>query len=560
MTIVPQWEFASQDRETIALLAESSNLSWLAAHLLHCRGVTTPSEMEAFLNPCGGALTDPFALSDMHQAVERITRARDHAEKVLVYGDYDADGVTSTALLVRALRRFGLRDCSWYVPNRIRDGYGLNPAAIEGAKRDGIALIITVDNGITANEAADEAQRLGVDLIVTDHHALGPELPKACAVINPKRDDPSSPFRDACGAAVAFKLAVALTNEIRDLSLVALATVADLVPLQGENRTLVARGLAEMAGDSLPGLEALARSAKLKPGEIIAESIAFQISPRLNAPGRLGDAQASVNLLLSSSIEEAESLAKELEAINVRRREIDAAIFEDTKESFQRQLEEGRRSIVLANRDWNPGVIGIVASKIHGRCGLPVVLIAIDDEGIGRGSARSAYGFNLVEALSGCASYLEKFGGHENAAGMTILEGNVDSFSEAFEAEAKRWFSAEEPSHTIEIDAPLAFTEIDGNLLRTIDRLEPFGQANPSPVFSTHGVRIVPDSYRELRGGHVRCTVTHDGEEFTAIGFGMVEQFSELALDAPFDIAYTPRFNTWRGETTIQLGLKDVRP
>ncbi|MCH7959517.1 MAG: single-stranded-DNA-specific exonuclease RecJ [Candidatus Hydrogenedentes bacterium] len=560
MSITPQWNFASQDRDAIASLVERSKLPWLAVHLLHRRGVRTPSEMEDFLNPCGGALTDPFALSDMREAVERITRARDHGEKVLVYGDYDADGVTSTALLVRALRRFGLENCSWYVPNRIRDGYGLNVAAIEGAKRDGITLVITVDNGIMANEAADEAQRLGVDLIITDHHALGQELPRACAVINPKRDDPNSPFRDACGAAVAFKLACALTKETHDLSLVALATVADVVPLKGENRTLVARGLSEMASDSLPGLEALARSAKLKPGEILAESIAFQMGPRLNAPGRLGDANASVNLLLSSSIEEAESLAKQIEAINVQRREVDAAIFEDAEEAFQRQLEDGRRSIVLANRGWNPGVIGIVASKIHGRCGLPVVLIAIDDEGIGRGSARSAYGFNLVEALSGCAPYLEKFGGHENAAGMTVLEGNVDTFSDAFEAEAERWFSAGGPSRTLEIDAPLAFTEIGGNLLRTIDRLEPFGQDNPSPVFSTHGVRIVPDSYRELRGGHVRCTVTHDGEEFTAIGFGLVEQFSELALDAPFDIAYTPKFNSWRGETTIQLELKDVRP
>ncbi|MCH7908083.1 MAG: single-stranded-DNA-specific exonuclease RecJ, partial [Candidatus Hydrogenedentes bacterium] len=452
------------------------------------------------------------------------------------------------------------QECSWYVPNRIRDGYGLNVAAIEGAKRDGITLMITVDNGIMAHEAADEAQRLGVDLIITDHHALGPKLPTACAVINPKRDDPSSPFRDACAAAVAFKLAVALTNETRDLSLVALATVADLVPLQGENRTLVARGLSEMASASLPGLEALARSAKLKPEEIRAESIAFQISPRLNAPGRLGDANASVNLLLSSSIEEAESLAKQLETINVQRREVDAAIFEDTEEAVQRQLEEGRRSIVLAKRGWNQGVIGIVASKIHARCALPVVLIAIDDEGLGRGSARSGYGFNLVEALSGCASCLEKFGGHENAAGMTILEGNVDNFSDAFEAEAERWFSGGAPVRTLEIDAPLAFTEIDANLLRTIDRLEPFGQANPSPVFSTHGVRIVPGSYRELRGGHVRCTVTHDQEEFTAIGFGLLERFSELDLDAPFDIAYTPKFNSWRGETTIQLELKDVRP
>lgn len=560
MSITSQWNFASQDREGIALLAQSSDLPWLVAHLLHCRGVQTPSEMEDFLNPWGGALSDPFALSDMHQAVERITHARDHAEKVRVYGDYDADGVTSTALLVRALRRFGVQDCSWYVPHRIRDGYGLNVAAVEDAKRDGIALLITVDNGIMAHEAAEEAQRQGVDLIITDHHALGPELPSACAVINPKRDDPNSPFWNACGAAVAFKLAVALTGEVHDLPLVALATVADVVPLQGENRILVARGLAEMTTQPIPGIQALARLAKLKLGEILSESIAFQLSPRLNAPGRLDDAKLSVELLLSTSIEDAEPLARKLETINVQRREVDKVIFEDAEESFEQQIQQGRRSIVLAERDWNPGVIGIVASKIHARCGLPVLLIAIDEEGVGRGSARSGYGFNLVEALSRCASFLEKYGGHENAAGMTVLEENIEAFSDAFEVEAKRWFSDEEPARTVEIDAPLAFTEIDGTLLRTIARLEPFGQANPSPVFSTHGVRIVPDSYRELDGGHVRCTLAHDGEEFAAIGFGLAEQFSELDLDTPFDIAYTPSFNTWRGNTAIQLGLKDVRP
>lgn len=555
-----KWVLPQEDREGTRQLATGLRVPGVIAQLLRARGVGTVEEAQSFLNAREAPLSDPFELSDMDKAVARIAAARDAGEHVRVFGDYDVDGMSATAILYRGLRRFGLEDVSYRMPDRLTEGYGINAQSVERAASEKVDVLVTVDNGIAAYDAAEAAAQQGIDLIVTDHHHLEMPLPCAHAVINPKRDDPRSPSADACGAAVAFKLCTALTGSPADLDLVALATVADVVPLRNENRTLVELGLQEIAEGSHLGLLALVRKAGLRPKEMRAENIAFQLAPRINASGRLGDANLGVQLLLTDSDEEAGLLASKLDALNVERRRIEEGILEDAREEIEATLDRDRRTIVLARKGWHPGVIGIVAARLQNAYWRPVVLIAIDEKGQGRSSCRSTPDFNIVEALGACRNLLVKHGGHHAAAGMTIESNRIEEFKEAFEAEARDKISDGERCRELIVDALLSLSEIDGDLLRAIDALEPFGSANPAPLFASFGVTIVPGSVRELRGGHLKCRVKHGARSFGAIGFNLAEEFSLYDSPQEVDIAYRPKFNTWRGETTIQLELKGIRP
>ncbi|HEX73217.1 MAG TPA: single-stranded-DNA-specific exonuclease RecJ [Candidatus Hydrogenedentes bacterium] len=554
------WTIADMDRARTRALAEATGLPHIIAQLLLQRGAATADEARHYLQPSVAHLSDPFSLTGMRAAVERITQARDHDEHVLIFGDYDVDGIAAAALLINGLKRFGLQRVTHGMPLRLTEGYGLNAEHVAVARAEGVNLIITVDNGISAHEAARRAKDLGIDLLITDHHAIEEGLPEACAVINPKQDSPDHPARNLCGAGVAFKLSMALNGTPNDLDIAALGTVADIVPLTGENRIIVALGLRHMARYERLGLSKLAAEAGLSLRDISSEKIGFQLGPRLNAAGRLNDGRAALQLLLSDCPIEAGRIAAALNEANEERRSIERGIFEAAVEELDACFDPRQRSIVLARRGWHVGVIGIVASRINAEYNRPVVLIALDEEGVGRGSARSGPNFDMMAALTECQEYLERFGGHRSAAGLTLAEEAVPAFRSAFEAAALRQLGAGELLPELTVDVVASFSQLDGALLKTLEQLEPFGHGNPAPIFCSAGVELVPSSARIIKDNHLRMALRQGDVVLSAIGFFMAERYFTEGLPSSLDIAYIPQLNTYRNETSVQLLLKDYRP
>lgn len=553
------WHIAEQDRVRATALGRDAGVPPIVAHLLMMRGVDSPDAAREFLNPSLSQLSDPFRLTGVREAVARIATARERGEHVRVFGDYDVDGIAATALLFFGLRRFGIARVSYGMPQRLIEGYGISAEHVDAAQRDGVSLLITVDNGVRAYDAAQRAREHGIDLIITDHHAVDGPLPDALAVVNPKRESPEHPAANLCGAGVAFKLSEALNGTRNDLDLAALATVADIVPLLGENRALVALGLRHMAKYARVGLERLATVAGLNVRELRARHLGFHLAPRLNASGRIGDGMAALQLLLSDSPAEAQGLALELNRANEERRAIENAIFEDALAELDASFRPEQRGIVLARHGWHSGVIGIVATRIQSRYYRPVVLIAIDEDGIGKGSARGIPGFDTVGAFGACERHCIQYGGHRAAAGLTLREEELPAFREAFEAEALRQLGPDEIACTLDIDGLVSFSEIDGGFMNTLAHLEPFGHMNASPVFCALGVDVVPHSPRLLNGGHLRFSARQAGRVFEAVGFTLADTFPPDRLPSRVDIAFTPELNVWRGETSIQLILKDLR-
>jgi single-stranded-DNA-specific exonuclease len=554
------WKIADQDRPAVRGLADALDIPPVVAHLLLMRGIDNADAGKDFLAPSISQLSDPFLLTDMDRAVERITRARETAEKILLFGDYDVDGISGLAILNNAFKRFGIADFTYAMPRRLAEGYGLAPEHVEAAKAEGVSLIVTVDNGISSHEAADRARERGLDLIITDHHTLEGRLPEAVAVVNPRRETPDHPMAHLCGAGVAFKLSTALNGTPNDLDIAALGTVADIVPLLGENRVLVALGLKHMAKYERVGLARLASAARISLQEITSERIGFQLGPRLNAAGRLDDGLMALRLLLSECPDEAGRMAHELNLANEERRQIERRIFEEACEEVDNCMTPAQRSLVLARSGWHAGVIGIVASRLETKYNRPAVLITIDEKGTGRGSARSGPGFNMIEAFQRCQKHLERFGGHKSAAGLSIPEKNIAAFRADFEQEAARQLGDSEPVRELAIDALVSFSEIDSGLIRALEKLEPVGHGNPAPVFCALGVSVAPQSARILKDKHLKLALRQDESVFPAIGFNMAEIFYTEDLSRPVDAAFTPQFNNWRNETTIQLVLRDIRP
>ena len=555
-----RWEIAEVDRAASGELARSLRVPRIVAHILMRRGVSDIEGGRRFLHPSIEHLSDPFSLTDMQPAVDRIQLAKERQEHVRVFGDYDVDGVAGTAILVQALQRFGISQYSYAMPDRVTEGYGIKPDHVKQAQQEGVDLLITVDNGISAFEAAGTARDCGIDVIVTDHHSLGDRLPEACAVINPKREPPSHPAADLCGAAVALKFAQALTGTMDGLDFAALGTVADIVPLRGENRDLTAAGLDCIARNPRLGLEQLAQVAGIRIEELRADGIAFQLGPRINAGGRLGDGTTGLRLLLTDSPTEAAEAAKELDSANYERRTIERQILDEALAQVEDTLHPKQRSIVLGAREWHPGVVGIVASRVLSRYYRPVLLVAFDEDGVGRGSARSIPELDIMEVLEGCADHLDAYGGHRAAAGITVLEQDFAAFRERFEAEAARLLPDGELQPTLDIDGLISFSEIDGQMVRALEQLRPFGHGNPSSILCTFGATVLPNSWRAMRGGHLRVTLKEGPSLFTAVGFGMGDVLQDLPNWPTVDAAFNPRLNTWRGETTVQLVLKDIRP
>ncbi len=552
------------------MLARAVGLPLALAHLLVSRGICDADAAGAFLSPRLSALGDPFLLPGMADAVNRCLTAVDRHETVAVFGDYDVDGVTSTALLAGVLKRLGV-DARPFLPHRMEEGYGLSVDALERCLSDlSPSLIITVDCGTGSVDAVRLAAERGVDVIVTDHHSLPDELAPAVAVVNPRRaTDPG--LHDLAGVGVTFKFCHALLKSLREktgeppdgidlrdeLDLVALGTIADVVPLTGENRILVTQGLVKLNEKRRVGLRSLAEVAGIsKP--IDTYEVGFQLGPRLNAAGRLGDAQRALSLIMTEDAKEAADIALHLDRENANRRSIEKAAVESITAAMDGSFagDSPPFSIVAADTAWHPGVVGIVASRLVQRYHRPSVVIAIQDDGRGRGSCRSLEGFHIVKALDACADYLVKYGGHSAAAGLEIEPSAIDAFRTAFEGYCRSCLSGEDLRPVQKIDGWLNLRELEVAFVEQVERMKPFGMGNPTPVWGLAGVRIVGRP-RVVGTNHLKLSIGIGPDSVDAIGFGMGDH---VLPDGPLDVAGQLKIDTYFGPPRVVLQLQDIRP
>ncbi|CAM3666690.1 single-stranded-DNA-specific exonuclease RecJ [Corallococcus soli] len=554
------------------MLAGELSLHPLAARVLLHRGYRTPEAASAFLSDRLADLPDPFRMKGMTGAVERILRALRLKEKVTLYGDYDVDGVSSTSLMYLFLKELGATPAT-YIPHRLDEGYGLNLGAVERIAQDGTRLLVTLDCGITSVAEIARAREMGLDVVVVDHHTVPPTLPPAVAVLNPHQPGCEYPTKVLCAAGVAFNLCMGLRKRLRDdgffatrkepnlkslMDLVALATVADVVPLTGANRILVAHGLQELSQGRRPGIRALKEVAGLEPdATVTAGQVGFRLGPRINAAGRLHDASLGLQLLCADSVEAARSLAQVLDRANAERQGIESSIL--TQALAQAEEHRDARGLVLYDEGWHPGVIGIVASRVVERYHRPTVMVGVKD-GVGKGSARSIEAFHLYDALTGCSDLLTRYGGHKHAAGLTVDAGNLPAFREAFEKIAFQRLSPEDLIPRCRVDAVVNPRDLDASAVESLQRLGPFGQGNPEPVLVLRGQtarpRVLPAKSGVSGAGHLKLALL-DAPELDAIGFGMADRVS--MVEGPVDLAFQAGFDTFRGQRKLSLRLKDLR-
>ncbi|MCU0607941.1 MAG: single-stranded-DNA-specific exonuclease RecJ [Candidatus Edwardsbacteria bacterium] len=561
-----RWILHPADEGQANALAVELGVSPLIARLLLTRGVAVPADARRFLSPALADLHDPFLLPDMDRTVDRVDRALAAGERLMVYGDYDVDGITATALLVRGLARLGA-DVGWYLPNRSREGYGISAAGIDEAARRGVALVISVDCGITAHAEIDYARQLGIDVVVTDHHETKDSLPAACAVVDPKRADSAYPYQELAGVGVAYKLLQALCRRHglpeadleADLDLVALGTVADIVPLTGENRVLAKFGLEALRRSGKPGIRALLEVTGLRDRPLDSGQIVFMLAPRINAAGRMGDAGTALRLLLTGDAAEAAAIARDLDEENKRRKAVDDEILEQAVALVGSDVDlERDKVIVLASESWHQGVIGIVASRLVEQFYRPTVLIAVDGDR-GKGSARSIANFHLHEALKECQDLLLGFGGHKFAAGLSIEAGRIPAFRERLNEVAGRTLSAEDFVPCQPLDAEVDLDALDAETARGFARFAPFGPGNRHPVLAAMRSRVVGSPCIVGRN-HLKFKVKHRQRIFDSIGFSLGGMLAEVEdPDAAVDLAFVLEENEWQGRTRLQLRIKDIR-
>ena len=562
-----RWIFTEPSEQTEALMS-LINVPRIIAQILINRGVQTFDEARYFLKPTLDDLHDPFMMQDMDAAIDRIVQAIDQSESIMVFGDYDVDGTTATTLIYLVLRTLTDR-VSYYIPDRLKEGYGLSDQGMEVAKQRGVTLIISVDCGITANREIDLAGTNGIDVIVVDHHVPGDTLPAGQAVLNPKRDDCRYPFKELCGVGLAYKVSQALAHRLElhpevidsHLDLVALGTTADIVPLQDENRVLTKYGLSTLHQTDKVGLQALIRAAGMKEKELSTGQVVFGLAPRINAAGRMGDANRVVKLLTTEDYGEAEALAEELNTENTRRRQQDASAFEEAKQMIEDDpfLREAD-GIVLSSDQWHPGIIGIVASRIVETYSRPTVIIAINGDS-GRGSGRTMGDFHLYNALKDCDDLLEQFGGHHHAAGLSISTDRIPDFRQRFHDVVSRKATPLDFIPTLPVDTEIEFEEVTPRLMRLLKMLAPFGPENRHPVMVSRDLSLVgqPNVIGSDRR-NLKFRVRQGSHVLEAIGFGMAEYADQLrAKPDQVSLAYALEENTWNGKTTIQLRVKDIK-
>lgn len=574
------WRFAPFDEPRVRFLAGQAGISPLLAAVLIARGIQEAAEAREFLDPKLTGLHDPDQTPEIAAAADRIVAAVRAGRRITIYGDYDVDGVTSMGLLWHCLQLAGGK-VDYYVPHRLEEGYGLNSEALRSLhERDPRTLVVTVDCGITSVAEAAVARELGLELIITDHHTPGPEMPDVDCVVHPRLPGKEWPFEELCGVGVAFKIAWAVCQRLGDgrrasppmkeflmsaMGLAAIGTVADVVPLRGENRIMVRFGLHSLVQRAAPGLKALLQLAGLHEKPLLqAEDIAFGIAPRINAAGRLGQARLAVELLTTQDAERAVTLAQYLEEQNKVRQTVERKILKHAKEMVAENpqwLEQP--ALVLAHHEWHAGVIGIVASRVAETFSKPAILISLNHQDqTGQGSARSFAGFNLHGGLLACESHLLTFGGHQAAAGLRIDASKIESFREAFCEFVGQNHSVKPRDLEIDIDAEVRLSDLTLRAVHEIDRLGPFGCGNRRPVFASSQVELVSPP-RKMGGGerHLSLQVRQYGQTFRAVAFGRAEWADEMAaVTGPLAVCYAPHINSYRGRESVELHLLDWQP
>jgi single-stranded-DNA-specific exonuclease len=565
-----RWVLREADPQTVARQSEQLNISLLLARILVLRGFAGTESARRYLSSSLRTdLPSPFEMADMEPAVRRLIEALRNKEQIGIWGDYDVDGTTGTAVLVSFLREIGAQPI-YHVPHRIDEGYGLNVQGLTHLRERGVDLLVTVDCGISNAQEIAAAREMGLDIVVVDHHQPPAELPPAVAVINPHRKDCSFPDKGLCAAGLAFYLVIGLRAKLREqgwfagaaepdirryLDIVTLGTIADMVPLKGVNRTLIRRGLAELASSMRPGVVALKEIAGIGAGEVSAGQVGFRLGPRINAAGRVDYGIKVVELLTTDSNEIALRIARELDAHNSERRAIEAVVLEHALAQASSIVSGGLcHSLVLAGEGWHPGVLGIVASRIVEKYHRPTVVIGLNGSE-GKGSARSIRGFHMVDGFRLCAEHLTKFGGHEYAGGLSIQSANLDHFAEAFEIVARQALSDEDLLPMLELDAPLRLADIGFPLMRELDLLKPFGVGNPEPLFVTSQVEVCE---RKVFSAGLRYRLRENSRVIGGVIFGVDDDYPGRVGET-VDVVYRLGENDWNGASTVELKIVDVR-
>ena len=560
--ILRKWEVRPLDKERAAAFAQTYGVPFFLAMLMNIRGFDDAAHLREFLGE-GEPLSDPFLLKDMDKAAARITRAVDNMEKIAVYGDYDADGVTSTAMLYSYLETRGA-DVIFYIPQREGEGYGMNMGAVEYLKEQGVSLIVTVDNGISSVQEVARANELGIDVVVTDHHRPQEILPDAVAVVDAYRPDDTSPYKHFSGVGIAFKLLMALEDgagDVEDLleaysDLAAIGTIGDIVPLTGENRTLIRAGLERLSQSDRPGVQALLENAGVAGKALTSTNVAFTLVPRINATGRMGAPERAVRLLISGYEEEAEVLSEEICADNEERRRVEAEIAEAAFADIEAKGYMKDRVVVVDGENWHHGVIGIVASRVTERCGKPCMIIS-RGETEAKGSGRSIEGFSLFEAICACGDLLIKFGGHPMAAGITLKPENIEAFRKRINQYAAEHFP-QMPTQTVTLDCKLNPAALSVSMAQSLTQLEPFGNGNPQPVFGLFNMEL-SNVTPVGGGGHLRLTLEKNGAVITAMRFNTKPEELPYHIGDKIDLAVQLEAREFRGQPSLTVIVRDMK-
>ena len=560
--ILRKWEVRPLDKERAAAFAQTYGVPFFLAMLMNIRGLDDAAHLREFLGE-GEPLSDPFLLKDMDKAAARITRAVDNMEKIAVYGDYDADGVTSTAMLYSYLETRGA-DIIFYIPQREGEGYGMNIGAVEYLKEQGVSLIVTVDNGISSVQEVARANELGIDVVVTDHHRPQEILPDAVAVVDAYRPDDTSPYKHFSGVGIAFKLLMALEDgagDVEDLleaysDLAAIGTIGDIVPLTGENRTLIRAGLERLSQSDRPGVQALLENAGVAGKALTSTNVAFTLVPRINATGRMGAPERAVRLLISGYEEEAEVLSEEICADNEERRRVEAEIAEAAFADIEAKGYMKDRVVVVDGENWHHGVIGIVASRVTERCGKPCMIIS-RGETEAKGSGRSIEGFSLFEAICACGDLLIKFGGHPMAAGITLKPENIEAFRKRINQYAAEHFP-QMPTQTVTLDCKLNPAALSVSMAQSLTQLEPFGNGNPQPVFGLFNMEL-SNVTPVGGGGHLRLTLEKNGAVITAMRFNTKPEELPYHIGDKIDLAVQLEAREFRGQPSLTVIVRDMK-
>lgn len=560
--ILRKWEVRPLDKERAAAFAQTYGVPFFLAMLMNIRGLDDAAHLREFLGE-GEPLSDPFLLKDMDKAAARITRAVDNMEKIAVYGDYDADGVTSTAMLYSYLETRGA-DVIFYIPQREGEGYGMNIGAVEYLKEQGVSLIVTVDNGISSVQEVARANELGIDVVVTDHHRPQELLPDAVAVVDAYRPDDTSPYKHFSGVGIAFKLLMALEDgagDVEDLleaysDLAAIGTIGDIVPLTGENRTLIRAGLERLSQSDRPGVQALLENAGIAGKALTSTNVAFTLVPRINATGRMGAPERAVRLLISGYEEEAKVLSEEICADNEERRRVEAEIAEAAFADIEAKGYMKDRVVVVDGENWHHGVIGIVASRVTERCGKPCMIIS-RGETEAKGSGRSIEGFSLFEAICACGDLLIKFGGHPMAAGITLKPENIEAFRKRINQYAAEHFP-QMPTQTVTLDCKLNPAALSVSMAQSLTQLEPFGNGNPQPVFGLFNMEL-SNVTPVGGGGHLRLTLEKNGAVITAMRFNTKPEELPYHIGDKIDLAVQLEAREFRGQPSLTVIVRDMK-